>query len=159
MLAVDQKRCHLPYEMCNQTHAIEFRNEYFVVDQKLCYSLSLSKRSTRTKVSGLSVASHHLWAISTKASVVPVPVPAKAPKLPFVNLRSYHVVDPASTIASKTFANIGVSDMLRMSFSSEPGGCFFGTGTTVAVFQRSGILPSLSEQLKIAVTGAANRCA
>ena len=54
---------------------------------------------------------------------------------------------------------IGVSEIGRMSFSSEPGGCFFGTGTTVAVFQRSGSLPSLSELLKIAVTGAANRCA
>ena len=43
-----------------------------------------------------------------------------------------------------------------MSFSSEPGGCFFGTGTIVAVFQRSGSLPSLSELMKIAVTGAAN---
>ena len=43
--------------------------------------------------------------------------------------------------------------MGRMSLSSEPGGCLFGTGTTVAVFQRSGSLPSLSELLKIAVTG------
>ena len=56
-----------------------------------------------------------------------------------------------STIASKTFANIGVSDMGRMSLSSEPGGCLFGIGTTVAVLQRSGSLPSLSDLLKIAV--------
>ena len=38
-----------------------------------------------------------------------------------------------------------------MSFSGEPGGCFFGTGTTVAVFQRSGSLPSLSERRGSAV--------
>ena len=63
-----------------------------------------------------------------------------------------------NTIPSNAFANIGVSEIGRMSFSSEPGGCFLGTGTRVAVFQRSGSLPSLSELLKIAVTGAEQVC-
>ena len=58
-----------------------------------------------------------------------------------------------STIASKSFANIGVCDMGRFPVSRAD------VGTTVAVFQRSGSLLSLSELLKIAVTGAANRSA
>ena len=67
--------------------------------------------------------------------------------LAFVNVRSYNVVDPVEYNSFKNF---------RL---NEPGGCFFGTGTTVAVFQRSGSLSSLSELLEIAVTDAANRCA
>ena len=37
-------------------------------------------------------------------------------------------------------------------------GCFFGNGMTVADFHSLGRTPSLSELLKIAVTGAARRC-
>ena len=51
-----------------------------------------------------------------------------------------HLSTQFSTIPSNTFANIGVSEIGRMSFPSEPGGCFFGTGTIVAVFQKIGEL-------------------
>ena len=45
-----------------------------------------------------------------------------------------------------------------MSFSTVYGGCFFDNGMTVADFHSIGRTPSLSELLKIAVTGAARRC-
>ena len=45
-----------------------------------------------------------------------------------------------------------------MSFSTVSCGCFFGKGMTVADFHSLGSTPSLSELLKIAVTGAARRC-
>ena len=45
-----------------------------------------------------------------------------------------------------------------MSFSSVSGGCFFDNGMTVADYHSLGRTPSLSELLKIAVTGAARRC-
>ena len=45
-----------------------------------------------------------------------------------------------------------------MSFSTVSGGCFFDNGMTVADFHSLGRTPSLSELLKIAVTGAARRC-
>ena len=38
------------------------------------------------------------------------------------------------------------------------GGCFFDNGMTVADYHSLGRTPSLSELLKIAVTGAARRC-
>ena len=37
-------------------------------------------------------------------------------------------------------------------------GCFFDNGMTVADFHSMGSTPSLSELLKIAMTGAASRC-
>ena len=45
-----------------------------------------------------------------------------------------------------------------MSFPTVSGGCFFDNGITVADFHSLGSTPSLSELLKIAVTGAAVRC-
>ena len=45
-----------------------------------------------------------------------------------------------------------------MSFSTVSCGCFFYNGMSVADFHSLGSTPSLSEQLKIAVTGAARRC-
>ena len=84
------------------------------------------------KESGLSVASHHEWNISTKASVVPVP--ANPPNWRSSICGIITSSTQFNTIPLNAFANIGVSEIGRMSFSSEPGGCFFGTGTTVAVF-------------------------
>ena len=103
----------------------------------------------------LSVASDHLWTISTRASVAPVPAipPNRRASMCGKTKLSTHL----STIDSNTLASIGVSDKGLISFSSESGGCFFGNGMTVAVFQSSGNIPSLSELLKIAVIGAANR--
>ena len=43
--------------------------------------------------------------------------------------------------------------MGRMSFSITVGGCFLGSGTTVAVFHKSGSTPSRSELLYIAAKG------
>ena len=106
--------------------------------------------------SGLSVASDHLWTISTTAFVAPEPaIPPnwRASMCGKTNLSTH-----LSTTDSNTLASIGLSDIGLISFSSESGGCFFGNGMTVAVFQSLGNIPSLSELLKIAVIGAANRC-
>ena len=58
---------------------------------------------------------------------------------------------------SKIFETIGVSEIGRISFSIDRGGCFFGSGITCAVFHKTGIIPSRSEVLKSAVKGAASK--
>ena len=57
------------------------------------------------------------------------------------------------TIDSKIFETIGVSEIGRIYFSIDRGGCFFGSGITCAVFHKAGLTPSRSEVLKSAVKG------
>ena len=63
------------------------------------------------------------------------------------------VIHTYITMDSKIFETIGVSEIGRISFSIDRGGCFFGSGITCAVFHKAGITPSLSEVLKSAVKG------
>ena len=63
-----------------------------------------------------------------------------------------------STSESNIFARFGVSDIGLMSFSTVSSGCFFDNGMTVAYFHSLSSTPSLSELIKIALTGEARRC-
>ena len=72
-----------------------------------------SSRTMRTYVFRVSVASYHLWVISTSASVVDVP--ANPPNCLGSTFDTMVSPTHSMTIDSNTFAAIGVSDIGRMS--------------------------------------------
>ena len=56
------KRCHPPYEMCRHTHAIEFRNEYVVVDMIKSFAIVDDEHSHESiwLIGGLAPRVDHL---------------------------------------------------------------------------------------------------
>ena len=42
---LDQERCHPSYKICRQAHAIEFRNQYFVVDVVKSFAIVYEEHS------------------------------------------------------------------------------------------------------------------